>query len=207
MCNTSVKAYKTRRLEDKTIILEHLLRLYPKADKVALERFVAEDYKREILKKKTIIFTSGQANTRHYFVEKGLLRLYILDTNGREFNLLFAKEGQVLGDLATPKPTLYMLETVEDTVVYSIDNSQMQQMATDVLNVSSAESADLIRRSYVFLQKRLVSILSQTAEENYLDLRDNHPELLQRLPQYHIASYLGVSAEFLSKIIARTVLK
>lgn len=61
-----------------------------------------------------------------------------------------------------------------------------------------------MQRSYLFLQKRLVAILTKTAEENYLEFREKHPDLVQRLPQYHIASYLGISAEFLSKIIARS---
>lgn len=190
--------------ESNNEMVNHLLRLYPNADTKALLRFVQEHYKKEVLKKKTLIFSGGQANTRHYFVSRGLLRLYILDQNGREFNLLFAKEGQVLGDLATPKPTLYNLETVEDSVLYSIDNAQMVEMSKSILKTEAFESIDLMRRSYVFLQQRLVAILSKTAEDNYLDLRDNNPDLLQRLPQYHIASYLGVSAEFLSKIIART---
>ena len=195
--------------EDKIVdqthnMVDHLLRLYPNADTSALLDFVQEHYQMEVLKKKALIFSSGQANTRHYFVSKGLLRLYILDQNGREFNLLFAKEGQVLGDLATPKPTLYNLETVEDSILYSIDNAQMIEMSKTILNVEAFESVDLMRRSYIFLQQRLVSILSKTAEDNYLNLRNNNPDLLQRLPQYQIASYLGVSAEFLSKIIART---
>ncbi len=184
-------------------ILRYIHKLYPAADISLLQGFVEDNYKREVLKKKTLLFSSGQSNTRHYFVEKGLLRLYILDRNGREFNLLFAKEGQVLGDLATPQPTAYTLETVESSIVYSIDEKHLQEFSGMVSGAANS-STDLIRRSYLFLQKRLVAILSKTAEENYLDLRDNHPDLIQRLPQYHIASYLGVSAEFLSKIIART---
>ena len=185
-------------------MLEHLLKLYPKANRTVLSDFVEAHYVREEIKKKNLIFSSGQANTRHYFVEKGLLRLYILDAKGREFNVLFATEGQVLGDLVTPQPTVYFLETVEDSVVQSISNDQMVAMSSQVLQMSSFESVDLLRRSYVFLQKRMVAILSKTAEDNYLELRENNLALLQRLPQYHIASYLGVSAEFLSKIIART---
>ena len=178
--------------------------MYPQANQEALGVFVDTSVKVESFPKKTIVFRKGQVNTRHYFVEKGLLRLYILDYSGREFNVLFAKEGQVLGDLATPLPIAYFLETIDASVVHSIDEEQFSYLTTDVLKSSTFEANGMIRRSYVFLQKRLVAILSKTAEENYLDLRDNYPELIQRLPQYHIASYLGVSAEFLSKIIART---
>lgn len=185
-------------------IIEHLLILYPNVDSGRLADYVRTHYKREEIKRKTLLFASGQTNTRHYFVSKGLLRLFILDPNGREFNVLFAKEGQVLGDLATPKPTAYNLEALEESVLYSIDNKQMIELSLEILKVNEFDATNLMRRSYIFLQQRLVSILSQTAEDNYLELRDKHPELLQRLPQYHIASYLGVSAEFLSKIIART---
>jgi hypothetical protein len=64
-----------------------------------------------------------------------------------------------------------------------------------------------IRKSYVFLQKRFVSVLSKTAEENYIDLVNESPELIQRLPQYHISSYLGVTPVFLSKIISKSFKK
>lgn len=185
-------------------ILDFLAKLYPLADAASLSSFVDKYYKREEVRKKQLLFQAGDTNTRHYYIEKGLLRLYLIDKNGREFNLLFAVEGQVLGDLATPKATMYYLETVEDSVIYSITNEQMYALNTQVLKDEKDRGIDLMRRSYVFLQKRLVSILSSTAEENYLDLRNNQADLLQRLPQYHIASYLGVSAEFLSKIIART---
>lgn len=186
-----------------TVILNYIKSFYPEVDEEKLSAFISNHYKREEFKRKSLLFSSGQANTRHYFVEKGLLRLYLLDPNGREFNLLFAKEGQVLGDLSTPQPTAYYLETVEPSIVYSIDEKHLQELGR-LMSAGANSSTDLMRRSYLFLQKRLVAILSKTAEENYLDLRDNYPDLIRRLPQYHIASYLGVSAEFLSKIIART---
>lgn len=57
-----------------------------------------------------------------------------------------------------------------------------------------------LRRSYIHIQKRLVSIISKTAEENYLEFMYKHPDLIQRLPQYHIAAYLGISPEALSRV-------
>lgn len=185
-------------------IVDYLGLLFPLASRERLSVFVDSYCKQEVLNKKTLLFASGDANTRHYFVEKGLLRLYILDKSGREFNLLFAKEGQVLGDLASPKPTMYYLETVEDSIVYSVSDKQFLTYGKQILGLNEGGDSNLFRRSYVFLQKRFVDILSKTAEENFIAFREEHPELLQRLPQYHIASYLGVSAEFLSKIIART---
>lgn len=166
------------------------------------EEYVLSQYKRESVKKKTIIFREGDENTKHYIIEKGLVRLYIIDPKGKEINILFAKENQVIGDLATPQATCFFLETTEDSILYSIDDKGMKHVV-EVLGASNGMENGL-RRSYVSIQRRLVSILSKSAEENYLEFKEKYPDLIQRLPQYHIASYLGVSAEFLSKIIART---
>lgn len=168
------------------------------------QKFIISLFKKEVFPKKTNIFLSGDTNTKHYFVKEGLLRMYIIDTSGKEFNVLFAKENQILGDLASPKQTMFNLETIENSILYSITTENLERLRKEISDEFTLDSNIRLKRSYIFLQKRLVSILSKTAEENYIELRDKYPDLLQRLPQYQIASYLGVSAEFLSKIIART---
>lgn len=169
------------------------------------KNWISKLFKEEHFKKKTPVFLNGESNTKHYFIYKGLLRMYIIDNSGKEFNVLFARENQILGDLASPEPTIFNLETIEDSIVYAISNSDLEKLRTEISEELALDSNTRLKRSYIFLQHRLVSILSKTAEENYLDLRNNFPDLIGRLPQYHIASYLGVSPEFLSKIIARTI--
>lgn len=173
------------------------------ADEASLDEWIIQNFRREEIKKKTSIFLEGETNTRHYFIQKGMLRLYVIDPAGKEFNVLFACEGEIIGDLSTPKETMFYLDTVEDSVLYSIKESQLESMMTTYFQKETTTS-ELFRRSYLHLQRRFVAILTQSAEDNFLKLRQKSPELIQRLPQYHIASYLGVSAEFLSKIIART---
>jgi len=155
-------------------------------------------FRRDKYKKKTFLMSAGDANTHHYYVEKGLLRMYIIDQSGKEFNILFASERQWIGDLGTPAETPYFIETVENSVVYSISEEHF-----NILYKKYIKLANYIRKSYVFLQKRFVSILSKTAEENYEELMKDHPGLIERLPQYHISSYLGVTPVFLSKILAK----
>lgn len=150
------------------------------------------------VKKRTLLVQAGETNSKHYYVEKGLLRLYVIDQNGKEFNILFARERQWIGDLNTPAETPYFIETVENSRVFAVSEKHFR-----LLYKRYGSITNYIRRSYVFLQKRFVSVLSKTAEENYEDLVRDYPELIQRLPQYHISSYLGVTPEFLSKIIAR----
>jgi hypothetical protein len=121
--------------------------------------------------------------------------------------VLFAKENQLIGDLGSPLPTKFYLDAIEESIVYSIESSNLEKL-TGLLNSNSEKTVfSQLTRSYIFLQNRLISILTQTAEENFISFQELNPDLIQRLPQYHIASYLGVSAEFLSKIIAKTVKK
>ena len=164
-------------------------------------------FKKEYFKKKSTIFRSVEHNTKHYVISSGLLRMYVINSLGKEFNVLFAKENQLIGDLGSPLPTKFNLDAIEDSTVYTIDNSNLEKL-TGLLD-SNPEKAIVsqLKRSYIFLQNRLVSILTQTAEENFINFKERNPDLIQRLPQYHIASYLGVSAEFLSKIITKTAKK
>jgi CRP-like cAMP-binding protein len=168
------------------------------------EEEILSVFRKEEYKKKERIFNQGDSNTRHYIIEKGLLRLYLVDYDGKEFNILFAKENQIIGDLSTPRPTNYFLETIEPSIVWSMDDKDMKRLMESFEGSPLLNPTGYMQRSYVFIQKRLVSLLSKTADENYREFRDKNPDLMQRLPQYHIASYLGVSAEFLSKIIARS---
>lgn len=163
---------------------------------------ISSAFRKEAFKKKEFVIKAGEGNTRHYYIEKGLLRLYIIDRNGKEFNVLFAKEKQWIGDLGTPAITSYYIDAIENSTVFSIDDEGFARIIRKYSSLSNN-----IRRSYIFLQKRFVSILSKTAEENYEEFVLQNPDLIQRLPQYHISSYLGVTPVFLSKVLAKRARK
>lgn len=185
-----------------TVIIDYYEKVYNRPLTSEEKLMITSSFRKENYKKKEIIFSSGDKNTRHYFVGKGLLRMYVIDSSGKEFNVLFAKENQWIGDLATPEETSFFLDAVEKSEVYSISNQNMNKLTDDF-----SSFVKYIKRSYIFLQKRLVSILVNTAEENYEELFEHQPELIQRLPQYHISSYLGVTPVFLSKILAKRARK
>jgi len=190
-----------------TNTLQSLSKYFSEVPELEMMSFIDNWFRKETVKKRELIFDSGTPNTRHYFIENGLLRLYIIDASGKEFNLLFAREGQIIGDLNTPKPSIFSLDALEDSVLYSVSDEGLRELYKLHARYGGEAGISMLIRSYLFLQRRFVSILSRSAEENYAELQQQNPELLQRLPQYHIASYLGVSAEFLSKIIARSVKK
>lgn len=171
------------------------------------EQEISNYFQKHLFKKKELIFSYGDTYTKHYFVEKGLLRMYIIDNNGREFNILFARENQFIGDLMTPAPTNFNLEAIEATTSYSISDKDFQKLMKEFKFSEKVNTSNIIRASFVKVQKRLVSMMTKSAEENLAIFSKSNPDLLQRLPQYHIASYLGVSAEFLSRILARKIKK
>jgi len=189
-------------MEKCASIINYYEKLYDRSLTEAETEFISNSFVRKMVKKKELIFSSGEKNTRHYFVEKGLLRLYIVDSAGKEFNILFASENHWIGDLSTPAETLFFLDAIEKSVVYAITDENL-----NILTNNFSSIVNYLRRSYIFLQKRLVSILSNTAEENYEELCINYPGLIQRLPQYHISSYLGVTPVFLSKILSKRARK
>lgn len=189
-------------MEKCTVIINYYEQVFKRSLTNSEKELIRKSFQREVIKKKEIIFSSGETNTRHYFVEKGLLRMYIIDAAGKEFNVLFASENQWIGDLSTPAETLFFLDAIEKSVVYSISDENLNLLTNDF-----SSFVKYLKRSYIFLQKRLVSILSNTAEENYEELIENHPELIKRLPQYHISSYLGVTPVFLSKILSKRARK
>jgi len=189
-------------MEKCAVIINYYENVYARSLTDHEKKLIQNSFRKEIIKKKEIIFASGESNTRHYFIVKGLLRMYVIDSAGKEFNILFARENQWIGDLAAPSETLFYLDAVEKTVAYSINDENMNILTNDF-----SSFVKYIKRSYIFLQKRLVSILVNTAEENYEELCEHYPELIQRLPQYHISSYLGVTPVFLSKILSKRARK
>jgi len=185
-------------MEKCDVIISYYEKVYTRSLTEAEKELIQKSFQKKVIKKKELIFRSCEKNTSHYFVEKGLLRMYVIDSSGKEFNILFASENQWIGDLSTPNETLFFLDAIEKSVVYSISDENL-----NLLTNNFSSFVKYLKRSYIFLQKRLVSILVNTAEENYEELCEQYPQLIQRLPQYHISSYLGVTSVFLSKILSK----
>lgn len=191
-------------MEDSTLLLSFFerkarLKLTPVLESEILDSFETKEYP-----KKTVIFSPGDVNTPHYFIDKGVVRLYLIDQHGKEINILFAREFQVIGDLRTPNATSFYLETIENCRISSITEANFQKLIQKLGAAKSFNSNNYLRSAYIHIQNRLVSILSKSAEENYLEFKEAYPDLIQRIPQYLIAGYIGISPEFLSKLISKT---
>lgn len=140
-----------------------------------------------------IIQRKGDLNSKVYQVESGLLRSYTIDTKGKEHIFMFAPEGWVIADNAPPdQPCDLFIDALEDSMIIQIEKD----------TVTIAETDRLIKRIGV-LQNRIIMLMSSTAIERYEHFVDTYPDIVQRVPQKMIASYLGITPEALSTVRAK----
>lgn len=142
------------------------------------------------IKKGHILQYKGDLNSKAYQVVSGLLRGYTIDEKGKEHIFTFAPEGWFIGD-SVPEhlPADLFIEALEDSVVISFSKD---------LNKQTPNVNALVKRLEV-LQKRVIMLMSATALERYDHFVETYPDLMQRVSQRHISSYLGITPEALSK--------
>lgn len=153
-------------------------------------------------RKGQFVLQSGDVCKTESFVLEGCLKSYYVDHEGEEHISMFAIENWWTGDLGS-----FTSQTPADINIQCLEHSTLAQISYDDLNQLYLEIPALerffriiIQRAFVAAQKRIISNLSLPAKERYLRFRERYPLIEQRVPQYMIASYLGMTKEFLSKI-------
>lgn len=144
----------------------------------------------------------GDVATHAAFVTRGCLRSYIIDAKGKEHIVQFAPEEWWLADnmsLASGKPSPYFFDAVEETDVLLLDPPSHHQILATVPGYGEAQRNGLQRHAAA-KDQRIVNTLSASAEERYLLFLDTYPSIAQRVPQWMLASYLGISPETLSRV-------
>ena len=160
-------------------------------------------------KSKTVLLDAGEIATYTYFVNSGILRSFSINDNIMEHILHFACEGWWIGDMYSyiaQKPGNLFIEVIEDAEVVLISKEKQNQLYLEIPKLERFFRI-LSENSLVAHQERLLDNLSLTAEERFEKLCKKYPSLIQRLPQKHIASYIGVTPEFFSKMKARLLKK
>lgn len=157
------------------------------------------------LRKKRFLLGEGDVCKYTAFVDKGVLRSFIIDEKGSEHILQFSLEGWWVSDLAsflTGEPTRYNIEALEDCELLLITKPSWD-LLLEKLPAFERYFRILIENNLIVTQRRLIAAFSDTAEEKYHKLIQNFPHILQRVPQHMIASYLGITRETLSRIRAQ----
>ncbi len=158
--------------------------------------------KEKTLAKKEFLLRAGEVCKYETFVVKGCLRNYYIDNNGNEHTTLFAIESWWTGDLysfITQSPSRYFIEALEDTIVLQISYPDMERIYNKIPKFERLFRI-LLQNAYVAQEQRIVQNLSNSAEQRYKAFALKYPTLEQRIAQKHIASYLGITPEFLSML-------
>ncbi|QKJ62559.1 Crp/Fnr family transcriptional regulator [Flavobacterium sp. M31R6] len=160
-------------------------------------------------KAKTILLNSGAICKHSYFVNSGILRSFNINDNIVEHVLTFACEGWWIGDmysLLSQKPGNLFIEVLEDAEVVLLSKENQDILYREIPKLERFFRI-LTENSLVANQERLMDNLSLTAEERFEKFCKKYPTLIQKIAQKQIASYLGVTPEFFSKMKSKMLRK
>ncbi len=153
------------------------------------------------LKKRQYLLQQDDVAKYVAFVSKGLLRLWASDDKGNEHIVQFALEGWWITDMysfLTAEPSGYCIDAIEDSELLLLTREANDALLDKVPKMERYFRI-LTQNSMVSMQRRLMGSFRETAEEKYLKLLAKYPDVVQRVPQHMIASYLGVKPETLSR--------
>jgi len=157
------------------------------------------------VKKKTTILSRGSVCRNIYFVNKGCLRIFNVDSDGEEHNVSFCPENWWAVDISSfshKTPAFYNIDALEDTEVFCLSYPVLEELYIAIPKLERFFRI-LTQNGFHLYQQRITSNLSKSAEERYALFQKQYPKLEQRIAQKHIASYLGITPVFLSMIRRR----
>jgi CRP/FNR family transcriptional regulator, anaerobic regulatory protein len=154
------------------------------------------------VKKKGFLLNEGQVCRCNYFVESGCLRMFYINDKMVEQTTQFALETWWLSDyfsFAKQKPSEYYIQAVEKSVVLAINLQQQEQLFVEVPQMERYFRI-MMQRALAASQLRVKLIYQLSKEEMYKHFSTSFPLFLQRVPQYMLATYLGLTPEYLSEL-------
>lgn len=154
------------------------------------------------VKKRDLVLEEGQRCDYLFFVLKGCLRMYYLDLQGNQVTHWFTAENSIVTSpfsFFKQEKNILSIEALEDTELILITATQLRTIIKEVRNADS-EIRNLYTEFAMNFSRRIMDIHTKTAEERYLKFIEEYPDLIKRVKLSHIASYLGVTQQSLSRI-------
>ena len=136
------------------------------------------------------------------FVISGCTRTYYVNDEGEEHIVMFSIENwwaSEIGSFVTQSPSDYNVQCIENTELIQLSYTDQEELFKAIPKLERFFRL-ILEKAFVASQKRIIKSFSLTAKDQYLQFKIQYPEVEQRIPQYMVASYLGISKEFLSKI-------
>ncbi len=159
--------------------------------------------------KKDFVLKEGQACQYISFVNSGLLRAYYLDKEDKESTIMFAVADWWITDMygyINQKPAILTIQAVEDSHIFNLKNDDLEKLYVEVPKFEKFFRI-IMQNAYIREQLRMIQNLSLPAEERYHNFLSKYPQLAKQVTQKQIASYLGVTPEFLSTIRSNRIKK
>jgi len=171
-----------------------------KKDKACNDNFQKFFVEREITSKTTLL-QEGEIANHMYFIKKGCLRLWF-NKDGKDITLQFFFENQAVASIdsfLSNKPSIFTIESIEPTIIVSLHKDNFTRLLQHFPDLKDGFQEIMYGRfrNYASL---FLSRIKDTPQERYNDLIMNHPEIIKRIPQHYIASYLGITPISLSRI-------
>lgn len=187
----------------KQVLIDYMKRFSDLSDDELAN--IAEGVPTGSFKKGTILLHQGEVPDKCYFVLQGCIRQYAVDDEGKETTFNFYTEEQsvtIFNQHAEDKASKYSLGCLEDCVLVVGDLSTEQDMY-DMEPVLETMTRKMIEEDMGKIRDDFSSFMASTPEERFKALQEKRPELINRVPQYQLASYLGITPESLSRIKRR----
>lgn len=161
-------------------------------------------FKRQEIPAKTTLLKEGQISKTAYLVEKGCVRCWF-NNNGKDITFQFFFEGEVVSSIEsfrTNQPSMFNLETIEPSIIKIISKKDFDYILDNSPAIKK-ETEELILQRLLFYQKLFLSRIKNNPKRRYEELVEQRPDILLRVPQHYIASYLGITSVSLSRIRSR----
>lgn len=154
------------------------------------------------VKRRQFILTEGETCKHYTFILEGCFKMYKTDAKGQEHNLQFSIENHWISDMGSfhnDTPSELYIEALEKSTIVQIKKKDLLHLYINYPKFDRYFRV-LVEKAFINLQTRVLQNISFTAEERYLYFIEKHPALTHRISNVQIASYIGVTPEFLSKI-------
>ncbi|RNC86765.1 MAG: Crp/Fnr family transcriptional regulator [Winogradskyella sp.] len=163
---------------------------------------IASVFHKVTYKKGDILLKTGETTDYQYYTYEGCLRSYHTDLSGKEYTVQFAIKDWWMSDYTaffSDSKSIMNIEVIQDVILYRICKKDKETLYAKIPRIESFFRKKL-ERAFAAFQKRILSNISQTATERYINFRNSYPEIEKEVKNYHIASYLGITTESLSRI-------
>ncbi|KAA2239831.1 Crp/Fnr family transcriptional regulator [Chitinophaga agrisoli] len=166
------------------------------------EALITASFRYKKVRRNQVLVQPPDIALYEHFVISGCLVEYYLDDNGTQHTLSFAPQGWWMTDLRSflmKQESRYFVETVEDSELLIVTREQYDELLRKIPLLNNYFRI-LYQNAIIGQEERLLNVLSTKVDERYLRFLKKYPQLENRLPQYLIASYLGVTPEFFSRV-------